>query len=123
MKNKRQQSKIHSGQTPTPDKLKLDLRLVDRSLAEDSFAEFAKQGWPIVEPATPLRWNWHLDLICEHLEQVAAGKITRLIVNVPPQKHEVDAHSASCFRCWMWATKPGTRFLCASYSAQLALKH
>ena len=119
---KRQQSIIRSGQVANPNKLKLDLRLIDRSLAENSLAEFAKQSWPIIEPATALLWNWHLDLICEHLEQVALGKITRLIVNVPPRSMKSLLISIF-FMCWMWATKPWTRFLCASYSAQLALKH
>ena len=51
MKNKRQKSKLDSAQTLTPDKLKLELRLVDQSLAQDSLAEFVKQAWHIVEPA------------------------------------------------------------------------
>jgi hypothetical protein len=122
MKNKPQKSKLHSAQTLTPDKLKLELRLVDQSLAQDSLAEFVKQAWHIVEPAAPLSWNWHLDLICEWLEQVAAGKTTRLIVNVPPRSMKSTLISIM-FPMWTWATKPMVRFLCASYSAQLALKH
>jgi hypothetical protein len=66
-------------------KLDLNLETIDRSPAEDSLAQFVRQAWHVIEPRTPLRWNWHLDAICEHLEAVAAGDITRLIVNVPPR--------------------------------------
>src|SRR5271169_4460983 len=52
------------------NKLKLDLNLIDRSLARDAFAEFVRQAWHIVEPSTPLLWNWHMDVICEYLEAV-----------------------------------------------------
>jgi hypothetical protein len=63
----------------------IDLDLLLRLNAEDSLAEFVRQAWPLIEPTTPLLWNWHLDAICEHLEAVAAGDLTRLIVNVPPR--------------------------------------
>lgn len=49
-----------------------------------SFAEFAKEMWPVLEPGTPLQWNWHLDAICDLLERVTSGQINRLLINVPP---------------------------------------
>lgn len=61
------------------------LALLDQSLAQDSLAEFVRQAWRIIEPSTPLLWNWHLDAICEHLEAVASGDLLRLIVNLPPR--------------------------------------
>ncbi len=50
----------------------------------ENLADFVKGGWHIMEPDTPLVWNWHLDYICAHLEAVSAGLIRRLIINVPP---------------------------------------
>ena len=41
--------------------LNLSLEAIDRSLAADSLAEFVNQAWQLIEPETPLRWNWHLD--------------------------------------------------------------
>ena len=68
-----------------PNALKFNLALLDQSLAQDSLAEFVRQAWHIIEPTTPLLWNWHLDAICEYLEAVASGDLTRLIVNLPPR--------------------------------------
>jgi hypothetical protein len=28
--------------------------------------------------------GWHIDSICEHLQAVTDGRITRLLINVPP---------------------------------------
>jgi len=59
--------------------------LLDRVLAERSFADFVRQAWVVLEPKTPFLGNWHIDLLAEHLEAVAAGEINRLIINVPPR--------------------------------------
>src|SRR6202051_5417110 len=68
---------------PHTNALKLNLALLDQSLAQDSLAEFVRQAWHIIEPTTPLLWNWHLDVICEHLEAVANADLLRLVVNLP----------------------------------------
>lgn len=50
-----------------------------------SFAEFVKMAWRVIEPGTTLRWNWHLDAMCDHLEAISRGRLaSRLIINVPP---------------------------------------
>ena len=46
------------------------IELIDRALAARSLADFSCQAWPILEPKTPLGWNWHIDLVCEWLEEV-----------------------------------------------------
>src|SRR4051794_12193024 len=60
----------------------------DRDLAElcaSSLREFIEPAWPIVEPGTTFKSNWHIDAICEHLEAVSRGHIRELIINVPPR--------------------------------------
>jgi predicted phage terminase large subunit-like protein len=101
--------------------LKLDLRLLDRSLAQDSLAEFVRQAWHVVEPATNIQWNWHLDVICEYLEAVTVGDINRLIINLPPRSGKSILASVM-WPAWVWARQPSARWLCASYSAILANK-
>jgi len=101
--------------------LKFDLALLDKSLAQDSLAEFVRQGWHVIEPTTPLLWNWHLDAICEHLEALASGDLTRLIINLPPRSGKSLVASV-LWPAWVWAKRPSTRWLCASYSASLAIK-
>ena len=57
-------------------------------LAIVSLADFVRQAWSILEPATPLDWNWHLDVICGELERVnaeyAAGRAVELVICIPP---------------------------------------
>jgi predicted phage terminase large subunit-like protein len=102
--------------------LKLKLGLLDRSLAQDSLAEFVKQAWHVVEPTTTIQWNWHLSAICEYLEAVAAGDgINRLIINLPPRSGKSILASVM-WPAWVWLRQPSTRWLCASYSASLANK-
>jgi predicted phage terminase large subunit-like protein len=46
--------------------------------------EFVRYFWSILEPETKMVEGWLLYAICDHLEAVTFGKITRLLVNVPP---------------------------------------
>lgn len=92
-----------------------------RLAALDSFAEFVKQAWFVMEPDTPLVWNWHMDVICAHLEAVTSGLIRRLIVNVPPG-HSKSLLTSVFWPAWMWLRAPGTRVLCASYGLDLAIR-
>jgi len=75
-----------------------------------------------LEPATPLQWNWHLDLLCEHLTLVAQGKCRRLIINVPPRSMK----SLLCtvfYPVWRWISAPQRRFMFVSYSEELSTDH
>jgi predicted phage terminase large subunit-like protein len=96
--------------------------LLDRVLAERSFADFVRQAWAELEPRTRFLDNWHIALLAEHLEAVADGGITRLIVNVPPRSGK--SLLATIFLpCWVWLHNPAERFMFASYSAVLSTKH
>ena len=54
---------------PTRDELRAErLRRSLRAFVEDA--------WPILEPGTEFRLNWHIDAICEHLEAVTRGELT-----------------------------------------------
>ena len=87
----------------------------------DSLAEFVKAAWHVLEPGVPLVWNWHMDVMCAHLQAVTEGHMTRLLINVPP------GHSkslvVSCFwPAWMWLHKPSHRLLCCSSTLSLAIR-
>lgn len=66
-----------------------------------TLAGFVKEAWHVLEPDTPLVWNWHLDAICEHLEAVTWGKINRLLVNVPPGSSKSMIVSVM-WQAWEW---------------------
>ena len=61
------------------------LEAVKRKRCERSLYEFVKQGWHVLEPDAPFDPAWHIAYLCELLEQVAAQKLRRLIVNMPPR--------------------------------------
>jgi predicted phage terminase large subunit-like protein len=75
-----------------------------------SFAEFVKEAWRIIEPGTVLKWNWHLDAMCEHLEAISRGQIRpRLIINVPPGSSKSTIVTV-LWQAWEWGPL-GKRFL------------
>lgn len=86
-----------------------------------SFSKYIREAWPIVEPATPLIWSWHIDAIAEHLVAVARQQIQKLLINVPP------GHMKSLLACvfwpsWVWTWRPAWRGLFCSYAGDLALR-
>lgn len=83
--------------------------------------DFVRFGWETVEPGTPLAWNWHIDAICEHLEAVTKGDITRLVINIPPG-HMKSLIVAVFWPAWEWIAKPETRSLFGSYAQDLAIR-
>lgn len=91
--------------------------------AEGSFAEFAKQAWHVLEPSTELKWGWGLDAICEHLEAVSDGDITRLLMNVPPGSMK-SMLTGVLFPAWEWGpnSKPHLRYLSTAHKQDLAVR-
>lgn len=84
--------------------------------------DFIRKSWPIIEGSRQqYRDNWHIGLICDHLEGVFRGEIPNLLINVPPGTMKSIASSV-CFHPWVWAQLPDTRFLTASYGEDLALR-
>lgn len=92
-----------------------DLESFKASLAKDSLPDFFREAWPIVEPTTPLSWNWHLDELCDVLTQVSLGKIKRIIINIPPGFSKSLLVSVM-WPAWEWASNPSLRYLTFSYS-------
>lgn len=94
-----------------------------RLRAGSSLAEFAKMAWPVLEPATELKWGWALDGICEHLEAVSAGKIKRLLMTVPPGSMK-SLLTGVIWPAWEWGprNKPGLRYLATAHKQDLATR-
>lgn len=86
-----------------------------------SLAEFVRQGWHVIEPATPLVWGFHIDAICAHLEAVSRGQIRNLLINIPP-RHMKSLLVSVFWPAWEWTQSPERRFLCSSYSASLSIR-
>jgi len=77
---------------------------IDRNLYERSLIDFTAGGWKYVEPK-PFVSNWHIEAVCDHLEWVAEGEITRLLINIPP-RHMKSRGANVFFPAWVWAQDP-----------------
>jgi predicted phage terminase large subunit-like protein len=86
-----------------------------------SLAEFTAAAWPILEPATVFKPNWHIDVIAEHLEACTRREIRRLAINVPP-RHMKSLNVTVLWPSWWWTSEPYIRFLTASYGEKLAVR-
>lgn len=95
---------------------------LEKELCTRSFTEFVKSAWNVLEPSTPYLHNWHIELISEYLQMVSEGKIKRLIINIPP-RYMKSLLVSVMWPAWMWIQKPHYRWISASYSASLSLKH
>ncbi len=74
----------------------IDLLNVDKELCKRSLAYFVKEAWHVIHPAEPLVWGWSMQAVCDHLQAITEGKITRLIINIPP------GFSKSLLVCVFW---------------------
>lgn len=55
------------------------------ALLRRDFAFFSRGAMSEMLGAASLKWNWHLDLIANRLEDVIEGRTRRLIINIPPR--------------------------------------
>lgn len=89
--------------------------------ARDSLAAFVRQLWHVLEPGTPLVWNWHLDVICDALERQIRGEqaYRRLLICVPPGT--MKSLMVSVFApAWSWLQRPERRTINLSNDDTLA---
>ncbi len=86
-------------------------------------AAFTRGAWHIIEPGTVYKHNWHLDAISAHLEEVSAGSIKLLIINIPP-RHMKSIGGSVTWCPWEWgpADRPHVRFLHSSYAGSLSVR-
>jgi predicted phage terminase large subunit-like protein len=111
--------------SPLAVRAALEERLAEQLIAEQealyrsSLRSFVGAAWGVVEPATVFVANWHIDAICDHLQAASRGEIRRLLINVPP-RHMKSLAVSVFWPAWIWTWAPHTRFLTASYGANLA---
>ena len=77
-------------------------RVAKALLLQQSYADFVKYFWPIIEPGTKLVWNWHLDSVCQHLQEVTEGKLRQLVIEIPPGTAKALAHDTPILTTWGW---------------------
>lgn len=99
-----------------------DRLAVERELCRRSFADFIRLAWPNIIPDR-LQWNWHIDAVALHLEAVARGEITRLLVNVPPGTSKSTIIGVM-YPAWLWGpgAQPWHRYIGAAHEQGLAVR-
>ncbi|MDA3887297.1 MAG: terminase, partial [Allgaiera sp.] len=97
------------------------LNLFDTVLREDFFS-FLSKAFGVVSAGDLFVPNWHLEAIAWRLEKVRNGEVTRLMVTMPPRYLKSVTISVA-WVAWMLGRDPSLRFVCVSYSADLAAKH
>lgn len=107
----------------SPAELRAAADEAERELCRRSLAAFAKRAWSILEPATPLKWGWALDAMCEHLEAVSRGEILRLLANVPPGSMK-SLLTGVIWPAWEWGPqrRAELRFLGTAHKQDLAVR-
>lgn len=96
---------------------------LDQEIARRSLSEFCKMAWHVLEPATPIKWGWALDAMCDHLEAVHNGQIKRLLMNVPPGMMK-SLLTGVFFPAWEWGAggQPSMRYLTTAHKEDLAIR-
>ena len=96
---------------------------LEKADCEGSLLEFIKAFWVELEPERPFTYGRVIEELCAHLEAITAGKIKKLLINVPPGC--MKSLLVSVFwPAWEWGPKgrPDLRYICASYSQDLTVR-
>src|SRR6266481_3747657 len=82
---------------------------------------FAERCFYQLNPQAAFLTNWHIQVIAAKLTEVRAGKIRRLIINLPP-RHLKSLLASIAFPAWCLGHDPSAQILCVSYAQDLADK-
>jgi predicted phage terminase large subunit-like protein len=82
---------------------------------------FLKKSFETLHPGTSFEDNWHIRALASNLADVAEGRTTRLIVNMPPRSLKSIAASVVLVAFYL-GHHPSAEVICASYSADLSAK-
>lgn len=94
-------------------------KIVSQFTGENGLLNFVKYFWHILEPQTKFVDGWPLRAICQHLQAVSDGEITRLLINVPPGFMK-SLLTDVFWPAWEWAIVGShLRYVTFSYSASL----
>jgi predicted phage terminase large subunit-like protein len=90
-------------------------------LLRQDLAAFAARCFHELNPRTALAMSWHVEIVAAKLAEVCAGKIRRLIVNLPP-RHLKSLLGSIALPAWYLGHRPDAQILCVSYAQDLADK-
>jgi len=85
-----------------------------RDTYQTKFIDFVKHVWPAFIEGK------HHKIYAEKLQNVADGKSTRLIVNMPP-RHTKSEFASYLFPSWLMGRKPTSKIIQATHTSELAV--
>ena len=89
------------------------------ALYRTQFPAFVRFAHRELHPHAPLIDTWHIDVVADHLQRVAVGEITRLIINLPPRT--LKSLSASiALPVWMLGRNPRLKIMSVAGTRALA---
>ena len=92
------------------------------TFVRSDFYTFTHRAFLELNPQTAFLHNWHNELVAAKLDDCRRGKITRLIINLPPRS--LKSHAAVvAFPAFILGHNPCAQVICASYGQDLASKH
>lgn len=101
----------------------LALDCLEAADAQDRLMDFISLTWPVLEPGADFVTGTVIEVIAEHLEAVAKGKIRRLLINVPPGCMK-SLGTDVFWPAWIWGPQnmPDKRFVSWSYAQDLTIR-
>ena len=89
-----------------------------QAILRNDFKSFVIKVFQTVSNDTYLD-NWHIDVVCNEIEQMIDGKNTRLIVNLPPRNMKSIICSVA-LPAYLLGKNPHEQIVCVSYSDDLS---
>ena len=83
--------------------------------AKDNFLDFVKYVWPGFIAGR------HHKIVAQKFEDIANGKIKRLIINMPP-RHTKSEFASYLFPAWMIGRRPDLKIMQATHTADLSIR-
>lgn len=96
---------------------------VERARLRRSLYAFLEEMWDVVEPSQPFCTNWHIEVMCQTLQDIATGKESqnRWIFNISPGTLK-SLLIGVIFPAWIWARDSKKRFATFSYGQHLTIR-
>src|SRR5712671_4214426 len=92
-----------------------------KEILRSDLGYFAQRCFCELNPQAAFLPNWHIEVITAKLAAVRAGRIRRLIINLPP-RHLKSLLASIAFPAWCLGHDPSAQILCVSYAQDLADK-
>jgi predicted phage terminase large subunit-like protein len=90
-----------------------------KAILRKDFASFHRKSFQTLNAGKKLGHQPYLEHLCFTVEQLARGKLKRLVVNMPP-RHLKTFTASVCGPAWMLAREPSTKIMILTNSESLA---